>query len=67
MTRFLPVITRWIVLLSLLSCTSCAYKVQPVNKPLSSPDLLKKHCELIGLPRVERISEHVWVAIGFVV
>ncbi len=65
MTRFLRGMIRWIVVLSLLFCTSCAYKVQPVKESLSSPDLLKKHCELIGPPRVERISEHVWVAIGY--
>jgi alkyl sulfatase BDS1-like metallo-beta-lactamase superfamily hydrolase len=65
MTRFLRGKTHWIVVLLLLFTTSCAHKAQPVKEPLSSPDLLKKHCELIGSARVERVSEHVWVAIGY--
>jgi len=33
---------------------------------LATPELLEKHCrEMVGPPRVEKISEHVWAAIGF--
>jgi len=38
---------------------------QQIKEPLPSPDLLKAQCALIGDPRVERISEHVWAAIGY--
>lgn len=43
----------------------CAWENTRVSEPLHSPDLLKDHCSLIGQPRVERISEHVWAAIGY--
>jgi alkyl sulfatase BDS1-like metallo-beta-lactamase superfamily hydrolase len=33
---------------------------------LATPELLEKHCrEMVGPPRVERISDHVWAAIGY--
>ena len=33
---------------------------------LATPELLEKHCrEVVGPPRVEQISEHVWAAIGY--
>ena len=33
---------------------------------LATPELLELHCrEMVGPPRVERISEHVWLAIGY--
>jgi alkyl sulfatase BDS1-like metallo-beta-lactamase superfamily hydrolase len=54
-----------IVFLFMLLSVGCTPKALQVKEPLSSPDLLKRHCELIGQPRVERISEHVWVAIGY--
>lgn len=52
-------------LVLLLFCVSCADNLRQVKEPLPSPELMKKHCELIGEPRVERISEHVWAAIGY--
>jgi alkyl sulfatase BDS1-like metallo-beta-lactamase superfamily hydrolase len=39
--------------------------VQQSTEPLKNPVLVKKQCEFIGAPRVERISEHVWAAIGY--
>lgn len=38
---------------------------QRIKEPLSIPDLLKTQCALIGVPRIEKISEHVWAAIGY--
>ena len=36
------------------------------GESVATPELLEKHCrEIVGPPRVERISEHVWAAIGF--
>lgn len=33
--------------------------------PVAVPELIKKHVELIGPPRVEKISEHVWAALSY--
>ncbi len=38
---------------------------QQIKEPLSTPDLLKRQCALIGASRIERISEHVWAALGY--
>ena len=38
---------------------------QPANPVVSKADLLKNHCDGIVNPRIEKISEHVWVALGF--
>ena len=38
---------------------------QRIKEPLSIPDLLKTQCALIGAPRIEKISEHIWAAIGY--
>ena len=51
--------------LFLLLSIGCSATIQQAREPLKSPDLVKTHCDLIGAPRVERISEHVWVAIGY--
>lgn len=59
------IVARWTGMLILLFCTCCTTLVQPIREQLSSPELLKKHCELIGQPRIERISKHVWAAIGY--
>ncbi len=33
---------------------------------IATPELLEKHCrDVVGPPRVEQISEHVWAAIGY--
>jgi alkyl sulfatase BDS1-like metallo-beta-lactamase superfamily hydrolase len=38
----------------------------PEKRIISAPDSLATHCrEVIGEPRIERISEHVWLAIGY--
>lgn len=51
--------------LSLALVASCAADVRQVREALPSPDLMKRQCELIGQPRIERISEHVWAAVGY--
>jgi alkyl sulfatase BDS1-like metallo-beta-lactamase superfamily hydrolase len=38
---------------------------QRIKEPLSIPDLVKTQCSLIGAPRIEKISGHVWAAIGY--
>lgn len=38
---------------------------QQMKEPLSTPHPLKTQCALIGVPRIEKISEHVWAAIGY--
>ncbi len=56
---------REIVLLALcvFFWTGCA---GPEKRPVSAPESLAAYCrEEIGEPRVERISEHVWLAIGY--
>jgi len=52
------------VVLSLGGCD----RPQEVEKgvSLATPELLEKHCrDVVGPPRVEQISEHVWAAIGY--
>ncbi len=42
---------------------SCSEKRET---PIETPPQIKKHCnEYIGKPRVEKISNHVWVATGY--
>jgi alkyl sulfatase BDS1-like metallo-beta-lactamase superfamily hydrolase len=65
MTRLLHRIMCWPAVLLLLAGTGCTSRMQPFKEPPKGPALLQKHCELIGAPRVERISEHVWVGIGY--
>ena len=64
MTRFSRRIICCTALLLLLLNEGCASRIQQFKEPLKSP-VLVKHCELIGAPRVEQISEHVWAAIGY--
>ena len=49
----------------LLLSIGCSATIQQAREPLKSPDIVKTHCDLIGSPRIERVSEHVWVAIGY--
>ncbi len=65
MTRFFRGMTCWPTVLLLLVVAGCTSQITHFEKPLKGTLLLQKHCELIGAPRVERISEHVWVAIGY--
>ena len=50
-----------------LSVVACERpQVVEEGESLATPALLEQHCrEIVGPPRVERISEHVWAAIGF--
>jgi len=50
--------------LPLLSACGTAER-QLIKEPLSSPDLLKSPCALIGVLRIEKISGHVCAAIGY--
>ncbi len=54
-------------LFAVVFIAACAKSNVPeVELKVPSPEILKKHCEeMIGEPRIERISEHVWVAIGY--
>ncbi len=65
MIGFRSIAVRWPAFILLLFCAGCADNMRQVKEPLPSPDLMKKHCELIGAPRVVRISEHVWAAVGY--
>jgi alkyl sulfatase BDS1-like metallo-beta-lactamase superfamily hydrolase len=50
-------------LLCVLLAIGCA---APAKRVVPAPETLETHCrEAIGEPRVERISEHVWLAIGY--
>jgi alkyl sulfatase BDS1-like metallo-beta-lactamase superfamily hydrolase len=52
-----------LLLLPLLGC-GAVYN-QESQGPFTGPDLIRDQCAAIGAPRVERISEHVWAAIGY--
>jgi alkyl sulfatase BDS1-like metallo-beta-lactamase superfamily hydrolase len=57
-----------LVLLLCLSlvATSCDDETVTIAEPTSADELIFDHYEeYIGAPRVERISEHVWVAISY--
>ncbi len=56
---------RWTAFLLLVFCAGCADTMRQAKQPLPSPELMKRHCELIGPPRVVKVSEHVWAAIGY--
>ena len=64
-TRFQKRVVCFLTL-SIFFFISCggALKKQTKETP-SNVDLVKAQCEFIGPPRVERISEHVWAAIGY--
>ena len=64
-TRFRSLLVCLLTLSGLFLCACDDTHKQQIKEPLPSPDLLKAHCALIGAPRVERISEHVWAAIGY--
>lgn len=62
--RWVRIACRFAPLL-LMAIAGCASAMQPSREPLGTPALLKEHCDLIGEPRVERISDHVWAAVGY--
>ncbi len=52
-----------IFLLSIIFSFSCS---DTPETALKTPELLKEHCsKYIGKPRVEKISNHVWMATGY--
>ena len=55
------------ILVAAFSISACERpQVVKEGVSLATPALLEKHCrEVIGAPRVEKISEHVWAAIGY--
>jgi alkyl sulfatase BDS1-like metallo-beta-lactamase superfamily hydrolase len=65
MMRNVQVIVSFVFYSFMFLSPGCTPTVQQIREPLQSPDLMKEHCSLIGPPRVERISEHVWAAIGY--
>lgn len=55
----------WLVL-SVWLVWGCTQDAHESRQALSVPATLRSHCEnMIGEPRIERISEHVWLAIGY--
>lgn len=67
MSARLPTWNYALLLLAGLSIGACEKpQVAGPGDSLPTPELLETHCrEMVGPPRVERISEHVWAAIGF--
>ena len=63
--RFKRVGLYLLALLFLLLYACGTPEGQRIKEPLSIPDLLKTQCALIGAPRIEKISEHIWAAIGY--
>ena len=63
--RFKRVGLYLLTLLFLLLYACGTPQGQRIKEPLSIPDLLKTQCALIGAPRIEKISEHIWAAIGY--
>ena len=59
----------FIVLLSSALQSGCAQPEKAPSAPLSAGealDIINKHCaDQIGQPRIEKISEHVWAAVGY--
>jgi alkyl sulfatase BDS1-like metallo-beta-lactamase superfamily hydrolase len=59
----------FIVLLSSAFQSGCAQLGKAPPAPLAASealDIINKHCaEQIGQPRIEKISEHVWAAVGY--
>jgi alkyl sulfatase BDS1-like metallo-beta-lactamase superfamily hydrolase len=67
---FFKTITRWAIVFSLLSwiclMAACSPAKDEPEKDMARPDLLSDQCEnMIGEPRVEQVSAHVWLAIGY--
>ncbi|MDD5713098.1 MAG: hypothetical protein PHY31_10145, partial [Smithellaceae bacterium] len=56
-----------VVVALLFMSVACSRSDSDKNgEPLLSPAVLQKQCrEIIGEPRVEKISPHVWLAIGY--
>jgi alkyl sulfatase BDS1-like metallo-beta-lactamase superfamily hydrolase len=52
-------------ILAFLVGISGAVLGQSANSAVPKDDLLKNHCDDIVNPRIEKVSEHVWVALGF--
>ncbi len=62
------VVSLWIgVPMMALALAGCeGEQVVERGVSIATPELLEKHCtEVVGPPRVEKISEHVWAAIGY--
>lgn len=65
MTGYQAHTARWCFLAVFLCCAGCAGPAREATAPLPAPERLQKYCEFIGEPRVMRISEHVWAALGY--
>jgi len=56
------------LLLSFPFLSACEKELEITGKidSMPTPEILEGHCrDMVGAPRVERISEHVWAAMGY--
>jgi alkyl sulfatase BDS1-like metallo-beta-lactamase superfamily hydrolase len=64
--RFVSFLFAGLLALSLMSGACERPQVVEEGASIATPELLDKHCrDVVGPPRVEQISEHVWAAIGY--
>ena len=65
----MKVLFVFMVLIVLTGQSGCAQPEKAPPAPLAATealDIINKHCaEQIGRPRIEKISEHVWAALGY--
>jgi len=65
-TRFVSFLSVGSLMLALISGACDRPQVVEEGVSIATPELLEKHCrDVVGPPRVEQISEHVWAAIGY--
>lgn len=67
---FFKSIKRWAIVFLLFSSIGLVVACSPAKdepgKDIARPDLLSNQCEkIIGKPRIEQVSEHVWLAVGY--
>ncbi len=66
MKHLLALLTLVLLLAAAVALTSCRDEAAPIIPPTSADQAVFDHYrEYIGPPRVERVSEHVWVAISY--
>ena len=64
--KHLSTLLMALLLVATLALASCRDEAAPIIPPTSADEAVFDHYrEYIGPPRVERVSEHVWVAISY--